>query len=257
MQEKYIVSYNSLQNHSRFDMLTMSTTRILSEIEAEVSNARTRYINSDGEEWLELSLALKAVYETYRAQNMNDKATACYKEYTSVIGDAQGKMVSHLRLSDRNADLFDDSEEIQIWAEKERKSRNALKTGGSPIEYAKIVYALCECLCPSVQSDICPIEKVRLEWAKLKYHEALEALLAYEESKDLGQEQLYMIIVISLKYSECERVLGNTTLARSYSLFPLLYLAQNINKDNGDISSINWDYVASLCKTLINKQIVI
>lgn len=226
----------------------MNTINDLSNVEAEVVKARARYIESDGAEWLLLSLALKTLSDAYSVHKMFDEANACLREYDSVKEKALGKMTSHLRVSDNSECLVDDSDEIRLWADKEYKSRQSLKEGGSAIDYAKTVFALCNSLWPPIQSDMCPIDKARLEWAKIKYCEALDALLSKPVEQSREKERIYYIIVISLKYSECEWALGNMAMAINYSRFPLRYIAQNANKESWDLSSINWDFVAKLCK---------
>ena len=62
-----------------------------------------------------------------------------------------------------------------------------------------------------------------------------------------------MTIVILLKASICALDAGKDEIAREYSTYPLLYLAENSHRLKED-SSIDWEYVRQLCKDLIYKQ---
>lgn len=223
----------------------MSTIYNISEIQDEVAVARSRYLASDGAEWVRLVLALKSLSEAYCAQEMFDEAGACDKESNTILGKVQDRITSPLHLSQSTESVYAYFDETCHWAKKAEESRKALEEGGSPIKYAKTVNALCEYLCLSGQPKI----------ALLKYEEALQVLLTKSTSNNLEREHVYLIIVILLKASECALDLGDEALSRSYSVYPLLYLAENVEREGWDTSSINWSYVADLCKSLINKQL--
>jgi hypothetical protein len=217
----------------------------ISELQEEVVAARSRHIASDGAEWVRLVLALKTLFEAYSSQGMFEEAAACEKESNSILGNVQNRNSSPLPISKKDDSVLTFFDETNRWAKKAEESRTELENGGSPTKYAKTVNALCEYLCLSGQTKI----------ALLKYEEALRVLLSKSPVNGVEREHTYLIIVILLKASECALDLGNESLSRSYSVYPLLYLAENADKDNWDSSSINWSYVADLCKTLINKQL--
>lgn len=218
----------------------------ISELQEEVAAARSRHIASDGAEWVRLVLALKTLSEAYSSQGMYEDAAECDKESNAILGNVQNKNSSPLPLSKNEDSVLIFFDETNRWAKKAEESRTELENGGSPTKYANTVNALCEYLCLSGQTKI----------ALLKYEEVLRILLSKSPSNGIEREQTYQIMVILLKASKCALDLGNESLSRIYSVYPLLYLAENnADKENWDSSSINWRYVADLCKTLINKQL--
>lgn len=222
----------------------MNTIYNISEIQDEVAVARSRYEASDGSEWVRLVLALKTLSEAYCSQELFEEASTFDMEANTILSKVQGRITTPIHLP-KNADsVYAYFDETCHWAKMAEETRKALEDGGSPIKYAKTVNALCEYLCLSGQPKI----------ALLKYEEALQVLLSKSVSGNLEREHAYLIIVILLKASECALDLGEEALSRSYSVYPLLYLAENVEKEGWDASSINWSYVADLCKTLINKQ---
>lgn len=222
----------------------MKATNNIKELVDEVTIARSRFQESDGIEWVRLVLALKTLSKTYRTHDMYDKAVECDRESNQILYKIQERTVSPVYISGDTEPVLDLFDETYQWVEKVEESRKDLENGGSPIIYAKTINALCEYLCMSGQSQI----------ALLKYEEALHILLSKAEGHDLESEQAYLIIVILLKASECALDLGKELLSRSYSVYPLLYLAENVEKEGWNSSYINWSYVADLCKSLINKQ---
>ena len=223
----------------------MNTIYNISEIQDEVAVARSRYEASDGAEWLILVLALKSLSEAYCAQEMFDEAGACDKESNTILGKVQDRITLPLQLSNNAESVYAFFDETSHWAKISDESKKALEEGGSPIKYANTVNALCEYLCLSGQPKM----------ALLKYQEALQVLLTKSTANNMEREPVYQIIVILLKASECAMALGDETLSRYYSIYPLLYLAENkAEREDWDTSSVNWSYVVDLCKTLINKQ---
>ena len=217
----------------------------ISELQEEVAAARSRHIASDGAEWVRLVFALKTLSEAYSSQGMYEDAAACDKESNAILGNVQDKNSSPFPLSKNEDSVLTFFDETNRWAKKAEESRTELENGGSPTKYANTVIALCEYLCLSGQTKI----------ALLKYEEDLRVLLSKSPVNGVERELTYQIMVILLKASECALDLGNESLSRRYSVYPLLYLAEKADKDNWDSSSINWSYVADLCKTLINKQL--
>ena len=222
----------------------------ISDFKKEVDNLRTRYVESNQKDWLLFAISLNKLAETYHAQGLSDEAKLYKDEYNSIIANVQGPNGQSEYFPFAFACEPDDSDEINKWVEKERESRESLNYGGSITQYAKVVYTLCEFLWPPIQCDNFPIEKERLRWAKIKYKEALDLLLPKQESV-IEKERLYMLIVISLKLSECERELNNMDKARNYSLLPLIYWAQNSKEEGMDC---DMDFIMELCKTLIKKH---
>lgn len=222
----------------------------ISELKKEVDNLRARYVKSGQIDWLLFAISLNTLAETYRAQGMSSEAKICQDEYNSIIAKVQDSKGQSVIFSYVPACMYDDAADINEWAEKERESRESLNYGGSVTQYAKVVYTLCEYLWPPIQCDNFPVEKERLRWAKIKYKEALDLLLPKQESV-IEKERLYMLIVISLKLSECERELNNMDKARNYSLLPLIYWAQNSKEEGMDC---DMDFIMELCKTLIKKH---
>ena len=223
----------------------MNRTYDISKLQDEVAVARSRYEASEGAEWVRLVLALKTLYEGYCSQGLFDDASACELESNTILEKVQNRIPSPFYLPKDTDSVYAYFDEACLWAKKVDENRRALEVGGSPIKYAKTVNALCEYLCLSGQPKI----------ALLKYEEALQVLLSKSAGDNLEREHAYHIIVILLKASECALALGDDALSRSYSVYPLLYLAENVEKEGWDTSSINWSYVAELCKTLINKQL--
>lgn len=223
----------------------------ISKLIIEVDKLRTRYIKTEGKDWLLLAFTLKSLSETYRSLGMIGEARTYNEEYNSIIEKTQVINARCECLPEASICAFDDSDVIKSWAEKERKSREAIMKGGSVTKYAKTVNVLCGYLWPPIQSDNYPIGKERLEWAHMKYKEALDQLLSHQNMENIDKEGLFMIIVISLKLSECERELDNLDKARNYSLLSLYYLAQNNIIDEKEI---NMGYVAELCMTIIKKH---
>lgn len=222
----------------------------ISELKKEVDNLRSRYVESNQIDWLLFAISLNILAETYRAQGMSGEAKLYQDEYNSIMAKVRENNAQNELFPDAPLCGYADSHVIQTWVEKERESREALAHGGSIIQYAKVVNALCECLWPAIHCDNFPIGRDRLIWAEMKYKEALDILLPQKESV-IETERLYMLIVISIKLSECERELNNMDKARNYSLLPLIYWAQN-SKEKG--MDCNMDYVMELCKTLIKKH---
>ena len=215
----------------------------ISMLEKEAGTARSRYKSSKGAEWVRLVLALKTLAEAYRSQNLLEKAIRCDAESNKVLERIQQKTTSPIRVSENPESVLAYFDETNHWAEKAEESRKELENGGSTTKYAKTVNALCEFLCLSGQPKL----------ALLKYEEALRVLLNGVHNNHEERERTYLIIVILLKASKCALDLGNESLARSYSVYPFLYLAENAEKENLDHSSINWSYVAELCKSLMNE----
>lgn len=216
--------------------------RDITMLENEARMARSRYKTSKGTEWVRLVLALKTLAEACRSQNLFDEATRCDDESNKVLDRIQQKMSSPIRVPENSESVLAYFDETSHWAEKAEESRKELENGGSTTKYAKTVNALCEFLCLSGLPKL----------ALLKYEEALQILLNGVHNNNEERERTYLIIVILLKASKCALDLGNESLARSYSVYPFLYLAENVEKNNLDSASINWSYVAELCKSLIN-----
>lgn len=216
--------------------------RDITMLENEARTARSRYKTSKGAEWVRLVLALKTLAEAYRSQNLLKEAIRCDDESDKVLERIQQKTTSPIRISESSESVFAYFDETNHWAMKAEESRKELENGGSTTKYAKTVNALCEFLCLSGQPRL----------ALLKYEEALQVLLNGAHTINEERERTYLIIVILLKASKCALDLGNESLARSYSVYPFLYLAENAEKDNLDSASINWSYVAELCKSLMN-----
>lgn len=211
-------------------------------LENEARTARFKYKTSKGSEWVRLVLALRTLAEAYRSQNLLKEAIRCDEESNKVLERIQQKTTPPIRVPENSESVLAYFDETNHWAEKAEESRKELENGGSTTKYAKTVNALCEFLCLSGQPKL----------ALLKYEEALQILLNRVNTNNEERERTYLIIVILLKASKCALDLGNESLARSYSVYPFLYLAENAEKDNLDSSSINWSYVAELCKSLMN-----
>lgn len=231
----------------------MDNSYNLSALEKEVKESRAQYIESNGAEWLLLALSLRDLSEAYRTYGMSNEAKACQNEYYSVMSAVHNNASKCECIKDSSNLKNNDIEAIKLWAKKECESREALKQGGSVVKYAKTVNALCEFLYPPIKCDGFPIGRERLEWAQMKYKEALDYLVDNQEDKDIDKERLYLIIIISLKYSECEQELGNKDNARKYSLLPLLYLAKNFDNETELGSNNNLSFIVDLCKLIIQK----
>ena len=214
----------------------------ITTLKNEAQTARSRYKTSKGTEWVRLILSLKTLAEAYRSQKLFEEAIRCDDESNKLVDRIQQKMASPICAPEKSESVMAYFDETIQWAEKAEKSRKELENGGSTTKYAKTINALCEFLCLSGQPKL----------ALLKYEEALQVLLNGVKNNNEERERTYLIIVILLKASKCALDLGNESLARSYSVYPFLYLAENVEKNNLDSASINWSYVAELCKSLIN-----
>lgn len=213
----------------------------LSELETGVQNARDAYNSSKGDEWVRLVITLKALHDTYTAENRIVEAINCKKELDSVLEYIKEKFNVPLFESKKSILLLTYIKDICYWTNKVEECKKTLEHGGSPVQFAKTVNALCEFLCLTKLHDI----------ALIQYEEVLHILLPTRNVKNNDRNTAYMIIVILLKSSICARETGNETLSKKYSIYPLMYIAEHSEEIAND-TYFDWQYVAELCKELID-----
>lgn len=112
----------------------MDELNIISALEKEVKEFRTRYFETNGSEWFLLALSLRNLSEIYRAQGMKTEEKICKNEYCSVMSTVHNntsrcECPKELSNFERN-----DIDAIKFWAKKESESRAAIKQGGSVIK---------------------------------------------------------------------------------------------------------------------------
>ena len=210
-------------------------------LKLDVEQAHSGYLNSDGKEWLKYILVLKMLYSAYCANNMLQNARDCRKELSSVMSRAQNKIPNPIPEGNNSVADSVAFEEILFWAGKEEECRKELEKGGSVNTYAKVINALCEYLCLAGEREL----------ALMKYEEVLGVLMEDDNNEKEAEDELYLIMVIMLKISECSREIRDENLSRYYSVYPLLYYAQKAGKGQAVSETINWEYIAELCKPLV------
>lgn len=219
------------------DMVMMKDIEVF-KLDAE--HARLIYLDSDGKEWLKYILVLKMLYLAYCSNRMFENAKECKNKLSAVLRLTQNKIPIHIPVGNNPVADSIAIEDIMYWAEKEEEYRKELPNGGSIQKYSKFIIALCEYLRLAGESKL----------ALMKYEEVLSILM--ENDNDTNEEGgLYLKMVIMLKIAECSHELGNESLSRYYSIYPLLFYSQLASKGHNNLDTMNWDYISELCKSIV------
>lgn len=214
----------------------------IQDLERRAQSAKDCYYSSNGDEWLNAVVALRALADAYCSVQNKIEASNCFIEIKSILDHKKKNLELAPYMSTGISQIQRYLKDIDHWTGEISDMEDFLDDGESLSQYAKASLALCDILCLSGLK----------EESLVQYEETVEKLFSRYALINNNPDVEYVTIVTLLKTAICAMKVGDSSLSKKYCILPLLVISEK-NKQMQESDAIDWHYVSDLCKEIIDK----